>query len=512
MHGAHVSKYTQLTTEARKRKTDRNNDGSVKRMKQQQLQSSFSNANLVSQHKVDQLILNFVTHGLLPLRIVELPEFVQLVTGLQPNRTVVSRATLRRNVTELAGQKRQKLITILKEQAYVATTTDCWSSHGKSYIGITVHWIESDTLERKSACLALRRMKGSHTFDVIASVLEDIHTEFGIRRKIVMTTTDNGSNFVKAFSVFGETAKNSIQDNADEDVDNEEDSSDSESVDVYDVSRIFTDNDAHEYHLPRHQRCACHTLNLISTADADKAESDATYKKISRSAFAKCQGLWNKYGRSSVAVEAVIDTCGLGLKKPNQTRWNSVFLAVERLLRLVSEKGEDVFHSMCTKLEVPRLTNGELAFLTEYASVMKPLAQALNILQCEKKTYMAYLLPTITILREKLVTKKSEATMCKPLVSALLYGIDQRFSDLFGDSEAMAAAILHPKFRTGWTDDKLKVDQGLQHIKHLLVTMHTDVVPADEVNVGNAASSDDDDGFFTMRKNVITSNSDILDQ
>jgi len=50
----------------------------------------------------------------------------------------------------------------------------------------------------------LRRLKGSHTYDVTASALDDIHAR-GVwlrGRKIVRTTTDNGASFVKAFSVF----------------------------------------------------------------------------------------------------------------------------------------------------------------------------------------------------------------------------------------------------------------------------------------------------------------------
>ena len=43
-----------------------------------------------------------------------------------------------------------------------------------------------------------------------------------------------------------------------------------------------------------------------------------------------------------------------------------MFLAVERLLRLIDENGEDAFCVVCTKLNVMRSTSVELAFLNEY--------------------------------------------------------------------------------------------------------------------------------------------------
>ena len=71
----------------------------------------------------------------------------------------------------------------------------------------------------------------------------------------------------------------------------------------FEIDELFTssdmDSDAREYHLPRHQHCACHTLRLIASKDIIDAEQDPAYKKLSRSAFSKCQVLWNKYGRSA---------------------------------------------------------------------------------------------------------------------------------------------------------------------------------------------------------------------
>jgi hypothetical protein len=490
MHPGHLEKYNELTSAARKRKTNQSQDLPEKRTRQPAISDSFSNANLVSQATIDKLVTNLIVQNVLPLALVEKKEFKLLITGLQPNKTTMKRSTLRSRIKAKHDQMMAKLKEILKRQSHVSTTTDCWSAYGKSYIGVTVHWIDQQTLERRSACLALRRMKGSHTYDAIAAELHDIHSKFGIKRKIVKTTTDNGSNFVKAFSVFGVGDSENL-DTDDSEEENDEDEDDShqgthemqedelqDPVNGFDVHHAICQHDDDEdeiYQLPRHQRCACHTLNLIATTDADKAEADAHYKKISRSAFAKCQALWNKYGRSTHAADTVRDALKLGLKRPNKTRWNSVFMAVERINKLVSDLDEETFQTVCVDLDVPRLSVAELSFLSDYASVMKPLAQALNILQAETKMYFGYLLPTITRLRQKLIAMKNNTlpTVCRPLITALVNGIDQRFADIFQDKEAIVAAILHPKFRTTWTTDEALIRGGIERINETIERLPT---------------------------------------
>lgn len=46
----------------------------------------------------------------------------------------------------------------------IATTADCWTRGKKSYLGITGHCINSTTLERESAMLACKRLKGKHIY------------------------------------------------------------------------------------------------------------------------------------------------------------------------------------------------------------------------------------------------------------------------------------------------------------------------------------------------------------
>ena len=303
------------------------------------------NANLVTQTQVDNLLVKFITEGLMPFSLVEQPAFKEFVTGLQPNRSVISRATVVKKISEKASLVKKNLKTAMDKVQHIATTTDCWSAHHRSYIGVTAHWIDTETLQRKSCVLACRRLKGKHTFDVLAAQLEDIHTEFQIRSKVVKTTTDNGSNFVKAFSVF------SASSNSEEEEDEDPDKGGSfENVfdNLTEASKGF------EYQLPPHHRCSAHTLNLISTTDADKAQADPSYKRLSRGSFAKCQAIWNKTSRSDQAAEKVKELCGLNLIKPNATRWNSIFMAVQRLNRIIKEKGENAIHNVCLELEISR--------------------------------------------------------------------------------------------------------------------------------------------------------------
>ena len=242
----------------------------------------------------------------------------------------------------------------MSEVKHIATTTDCWSTCHHSYIGVTAHWLDTETQQRKSCVLACHCLKGSHTYDVLAAQLEDVHTEFEIRLKVVMTTTDNGSNFIKAFSIFSISSASEEQEDSQDAEDagavNEDEECSFEDVfeDLSQASKGF------EYQLPPHHRCSAHTLNLISTTDAEKAEADPCYKRLSRATFRKCQALWNNTSCSVQAAEKVKELSGLNPIKPNATWWNSIFMSVQHLNRIIKEKRENVIHKVCSELEIAK--------------------------------------------------------------------------------------------------------------------------------------------------------------
>ena len=50
---------------------------------------------------------------------------------------------------------------------------------------MTVHWIDQATLTRKKSVLACRRLKGRHTYDILAKEISDIHWDFQIEEKLI---------------------------------------------------------------------------------------------------------------------------------------------------------------------------------------------------------------------------------------------------------------------------------------------------------------------------------------
>lgn len=160
--------------------------------------------------------------------------------------------------------------------------------------GITAHWLDPCSFECHSVALACRQLRGAHTFDALASALNDIHAEYEIGRKIVRTTTDNVTNFIKAFRVFGQPDENNNSD--------EEPKKKKKKVMHLMMKRYWNSSMWKPFWLkmmafrirPKHHRCACHFLNLVSTVNVTRANRSEVYEKLSRSAFSKCQALWDK--------------------------------------------------------------------------------------------------------------------------------------------------------------------------------------------------------------------------
>ncbi len=437
--------------------------------------------------------------------VIEQPSFVQLITGLQPQRSLMTRKTFMSRMEAEYQNMQLKLQNEFATIQFLCTTADLWSNHNKSFLGVTAHWIDEDTLTRKSAALACCRLKGRHTYDVLAEALDGIHSKFGIRQKVSLTVTDNGSNFVKAFEQF---SKQSGADNEQQTQTYLEQQADGEVI-FTEVNPLLSDNSSstNGFLLPPHQRCASHTLNLVAVHDSQVAESDAMYKKISRSAMAKCTALWNKASRSTQAAEVIHDKTKFSLIVPNTTRWNSTFDAVDRICDIVRKKSDTILNEICKALSLPVFAPNEIAFLKEYCEVMKPLTVALDVLQAQEKCFLGFLLPTIVSLRKRLIGLKQSVKMALPLIEALLIGIANRFDKYFCEDNIILASVTHPLFKFRWMADQQQKEQirvtllaamNAEASRQAQSSTELELAVQDQDNACNSNNQEDIQSFFSF--------------
>ncbi|XP_071639316.1 uncharacterized protein [Temnothorax longispinosus] len=459
------AKSNKLTNNKRQKENEDISNNSVTK-KQCVLQKWGSGITGITQKKLDGAILRFVIENIQPLAVVESPAFIDLVKiGLPSSFRIMCRKTLREKLCQLYSDMKTALENELAKIEYISTTADLWSKAKRSYLGITVHWINPETLKRESAGLACRRMKGRHTFDVLAKEINSVFLEYHIQNKVCCVTTDNGSNFVKAFRDFAR----------DENIENDDD----ETVDMefYNLSDLLITDEIQDLDtedfitLPPHHRCVSHTLSLVAVKDSEKALESALYKKKQRPTFAKLTKLWSKQNQSTQVADKIKDICGIYLKTPVVT-------------------------------SLSRLTNDDIKFLDEYCQVMEPLAKALDILQSDTGMYMGYLLPVLYSLQEKLdnITDTIKLTYCNPLITAIEEGLNRRFCTTFEKKELIIASCLHPKFKLNWLiGEKKKLAES--YLEDLLDIRSND-------NSLNSDKNDDYDDFFTFhRQSTSTSES-----
>ena len=160
--------------------------------------------------EIENRVIKYIVKEMLPLHTVEKESFRELVQG-----TVLCRKTLSVQLQDKSVARTSDLRNRLSQEIAVCTTTDVWSCMKRSYLGVTAHWVAAD-LTRQSAALACRRLKGSHTYDIIADALLSILTQYGLdHRSITFAVTDNGANMVKAFREYQQT-ESSLEDSMDD--------------------------------------------------------------------------------------------------------------------------------------------------------------------------------------------------------------------------------------------------------------------------------------------------------
>jgi hypothetical protein len=190
---------------------------------------------------------------------------------------------------------------------------------------MTGHWLDPKTRTRQHAVLACFRLRGHHTFDVLSEAIVDTHYKFHLQDKVTRTTTDNGSNFVKAFVQFGTEAEllpniprpaadSDMEGVEDVDIDVDPEAGSMDEVEYISDEATLEGSSGLGHNLPVHMRCA-------ASVYAEKALDSAQFKSAYRKAMSKARALWNQHCRGTVSADSIQDELKRRLVVPNNTRW-----------------------------------------------------------------------------------------------------------------------------------------------------------------------------------------------
>ena len=110
--------------------------------------------------------------------------------------------------------------------------------------------------------------------------------------------------------------------------------------------------------------------------------------------------------------------------------------------------------------------------MAEYVKVMvmHPVCTALDVLQGDKVVGLGYLVPTLTIVKNRLKECSQTLTVCKPMAAALQTAVNTRFSEMMEDLNAPLAAVVNPMFKLDLVDDATAKVTLTQLLKNRIVS------------------------------------------
>lgn len=141
-----------------------------------------------SQKQFDENATNYIIHAMASHSIVKNPFFKEIIikSGILKNNnlTLMSRRSLGRKIQASFNSHFKKTKSTLEKVNYLCITANVWSAKKRSFMGITFHWIDEDSLEGKTTSLACRHFRGDHTHDRTANILRDIYYTFKYVTKV----------------------------------------------------------------------------------------------------------------------------------------------------------------------------------------------------------------------------------------------------------------------------------------------------------------------------------------
>ncbi|KAF0713571.1 zinc finger BED domain-containing protein 4-like [Aphis craccivora] len=307
-------------------------------------------------------------------------------------------------------------------------TSDIWTDiQMKSYLGVTIHFLENNTLV--SGTLGAYELDKYHTSEYISQMFEEVIFEWGLNKsQIIAIVTDSGANIKKA------------------------------AKDTFGTRKWIP--------------CFAHTINLIANYSIDNcANLNELVEKV-RSIV--------KYVKNSVNVSDELRQyqANDGIPEGNmlkmildvKTRWNSLYYMVDRFLNLF----KIISNILLEKQKAPDCLNTrEVNTLKEVKHLLQPLEDLTKKISGDKYPTISCMLPLIKCVTSAINQITPTSTVGISLRSNILGQIHKHFNvlELFN---VPISTILDPRFKNLHFQDPENCQKTIGKIKKLLLAIQNE--------------------------------------
>lgn len=368
-------------------------------------------------NKFDRQIVKLIVKQYLPFAIVESEELKELVKMMCPGYQMPSRKTVSQSlIPKLYNEVLEDVKMKIEKARAVCLTTDSWTSiNNESFVAITGHYIDGDTLH--SSLLGCFKYSDAHTSQNLAAMLQEFTQEWNLTNKITAVVTDNAANVVGAVRVCNW----------------------------------------------RHLSCFAHSINLVVQKGIDairenlvgKVKSIVEYFKRSSSALQKLK-----------EIQKQMDLPDLKLKQDVVTRWNSTYDMLHRILQIK----EAVIATLAIKnKDLNTLSDLDWEELQTVVDILWVFNDITLDISAEQSVTISKVLYFVKIMRQHVnnerFTNLDTKPNCQKLLKVLREKLNDRFSAYEENELLTQSTFLDPRFKQYGFNSELKFKQTVDKLK-----------------------------------------------
>lgn len=154
-------------------------------------------------------MVNWIIFDIQPLNVVKSESFCKLIKELDPAFVIPSVKLVKQIIHKAYNNTLPLIQQFLNDNSIsVSLTTDMWTARNRQgFLGVTCSFLDKNFILHE-IILTVEYIRYPHTAENISDTLFVILDEWGLREKVYMITTDNGSNMKKAIKDMGLISSN----------------------------------------------------------------------------------------------------------------------------------------------------------------------------------------------------------------------------------------------------------------------------------------------------------------